>query len=63
MDYEAEDRAALRKALVALHICPNEKCMRRDLLPVALCKDVWGCSSCDETWYLPEPVDGPADPA
>lgn len=54
MDYEAEDKWALRKALVALHVCPNKGCNRKDLQPVAFTDDVWGCDNCKETWYLPE---------
>jgi hypothetical protein len=53
MDYEAVDKAALNNALLALHICPRPRCGRAELLPVALCEDVWGCAQCHETWYLP----------
>ena len=56
MDYEAEDKGALREALVALHICPNSRCNRRDLRPVALVVDLWGCEQCHETWYVPKEV-------
>ncbi len=49
MDYEETDEAALRRALLALRICPR---CRRDLRPVANALDVWGCESCKETWYL-----------
>ena len=53
MDYEAADKAALRDALVALHVCPNKGCGRGNLSPVGLCVDVWGCVQCGETWYVP----------
>ena len=54
MDYEAVDKAALHSALLALHVCPNRRCGRTDLQPVAFSEDTWGCESCKETWYLPE---------
>jgi ribosomal protein L37AE/L43A len=49
--YEAIDKAALYKALLALRTCPN---CRGDLQPVAFCADVWGCNECKETWHLPK---------
>jgi len=58
MDYEAVDKAALRSALLGLHVCPNGRCGRTDLQPVAFSEDTWGCASCRETWHLP-----PAAPA
>lgn len=54
MDYEAVDKAALYNALLALHVCPNKRCGRPDLQPVALSEDTWGCAQCHETWYLPD---------
>lgn len=54
MDYEAADNYALKHALIALHVCPNKRCGRADLRPVALCEDVWGCEQCHETWYVPQ---------
>lgn len=48
--YETQDKAALKGALLALHICPQ---CRRDLQPVAFYSDVWGCVACHETWHLP----------
>jgi hypothetical protein len=54
MDYEREDRIALYNALLATGVCPNNRCHRPDLLPVALCKDVYGCPECHETWHLPK---------
>jgi hypothetical protein len=52
MDYEATDKAALRKALLGLKQCPN---CRADLLPVGpALADVFGCKPCKETWYLPQ---------
>ena len=53
MDYEAADKAALRTALLGLHVCPNRQCGRTDLQPVAFSEDTWGCAGCRETWYLP----------
>ena len=57
MDYEAEDKAALRRALLALRTCPH---CREDLRPVAFLADVWGCDGRGamrphgaETWHLP----------
>ena len=49
--FEAVDRAALHRALLALHTCPR---CRGDLLPVASLDAVWGCRRCGETWHLPE---------
>ena len=46
------DKAALEKALLGLKVCPHARC-RRSLERVALGKDVWGCATCRETWYLP----------
>ena len=55
MDYEATDRHALQQALLALKVCPED---RSDLQPVALCEDVYGCLTCNETWHIPqEPSD------
>ena len=51
MDYGREDKIALKNALLALHTCPR---CRADLLPVALCEDVWGCRPCNATWYVPQ---------
>lgn len=58
MDYEAEDKGALIKALLALRVCPR---CRMTLQPVGPgLADVWGCSGSEypkhspETWYLPE---------
>lgn len=48
------DNAALRAALLAMHTCPT---CRADLVPVALCEDVYGCPQCRETWHLPADVD------
>lgn len=45
------DDAALNAAMLAQRTCPH---CRRDLQPVALFEDVWGCSSCRETWHLPK---------
>jgi len=50
MDYEAEDKAILKKIILADRYCP--RCRTR-LHPVGLLKNVWGCSSHKETWYLP----------
>lgn len=57
MDYEAEDKGVLVKALLALRTCPH---CRADLQPVAFCDDVWGCTGkhpprhhAAETWHLP----------
>jgi ribosomal protein L37AE/L43A len=49
-EYEDTDKAALVNALLQLHTCPH---CRADLQPVALCKDVWGCSACKKTWHVP----------
>jgi len=55
-DYEREDRAALAAAHLALLLCPY---CRRELYPVALLTDGWGCEGrrypqhTPETWYLP----------
>ena len=49
--FEDIDKAALHNALLNLHTCPN---CRRNLQPVALFEDVWGCASCKETWHLPK---------
>ena len=49
MDYEAMDKAALRNARLALHVCPF---CASDLRPVAFCEDVWGCEPCRRTWHI-----------
>jgi ribosomal protein L37AE/L43A len=49
--FEDIDRAALHNALLKLHVCVH---CRRDLQPVALLADVWGCAHCRETWHIPE---------
>lgn len=53
-DYERTDRAALEFALLALKVCPH---CRRDLVPVRLTDDVWGCEGDPThkpaTWHLP----------
>lgn len=48
------DQAALTRALLALLTCPN---CRGPLLPVQGCPDVFGCSPCRETWYIPQDKD------
>jgi hypothetical protein len=54
MDYENEDRLALRKALPKLGICPNKECHRAYLYPVAYCgSECFGCLHCGETWHIP----------
>lgn len=55
MDYEATDKYALKRSLLALHICPN---CRADLNPAAPYwgDDVWVCRPCHESWYLPADV-------
>lgn len=57
MDYEAEDRAALERALLTLRVCPR---CRGPLVRVACCWGVWGCPGTTgvrdhspETWHLP----------
>jgi len=49
--FESVDRAALHNARLALRQCPH---CARDIAPVALCEDVWGCAACKETWHLPK---------
>ena len=57
MDYEAEDRAVLERALLALRVCPR---CRQDVLPVRGCSDTFGCAGdayprhAPETWHLPK---------
>ena len=49
--WEQVDQAALHNALLALKTCPR---CRADLQPVGPgLADVWGCSECKETWYIP----------
>jgi len=43
------DRAALKAALLQMHVCPH---CRADLKPVAFCADVFGCAECKETWHV-----------
>ena len=53
--FEAIDKAALHNALLALKQCPH---CRRNLQPVALFEDVYGCDGKQwphhdfETWHL-----------
>ena len=64
MDYQREDKIALKRALIALGRCPH---CRKDLLPVRDeddWPDVVGCDGSDptfphspETWYRPLPLD------
>lgn len=48
--FEDIDRAALHRALLALHACPH---CRAELVPVASLADVWACPACRETWHVP----------
>jgi hypothetical protein len=57
--FEAMDKTALRRALIALHLCPN---CRGNLAPVALCDSVEGCARCVETWHLPSVARGEMRP-
>ena len=60
MDYETEDKAALRRSLLALRTCPQ---CRLDLVPVVgrAGQNLWRCVDFDnpshdpETWQL-EPI-------
>lgn len=49
-EYEDQDRRALRRALLALHVCPD---CRRDLRPAPSGEaGVWACVTCDHAWSL-----------
>jgi ribosomal protein L37AE/L43A len=47
--FENIDRAALNAIKIESGVCPF---CARDLRPVALREDVWGCSNCLETWHI-----------
>ena len=49
--YDDTDKAALHKALLALHRCPR---CRKKLVAVRMHNDVWACNECVETWYVPK---------
>lgn len=57
MDYDREDKIALKRALLGMKLCPR---CRQDLLPVGYAEDIWGCSGkayplhSPETWHLPQ---------
>ena len=52
MDYEREDKIALKRALLALRVCPQ---CRGKLQPTREGEGVWvwACDPCDASWFVP----------